>query len=145
MLTIIESPYVGDHDRNLLYARRAMMDSLLRGEFPFASHLLYTQVLDDDISADREMGILAGLAWARRAQLSALYTDYGITPGMQRGLEFAQRLKLRIVRRTIGTNPEGVSAHAMDRSRRLSSYKESLHARTSEPLVPNRERTPSGG
>ena len=50
---IIESPFAGDVDRNLRYARAAMRDCLLRGESPYASHLLYTQpgVLNDDIPA----------------------------------------------------------------------------------------------
>ena len=39
---IIESPYTGDVERNLEYARRCMRDSIKRGEAPFASHLLYT-------------------------------------------------------------------------------------------------------
>jgi hypothetical protein len=48
-LVIIESPYAGDPDGNLAYARAALADSLARGEAPFASHLLYPQVLDDMI------------------------------------------------------------------------------------------------
>src|SRR5690606_40243334 len=54
-LVIVESPYAAkeffDRVRNQDYARAALRDSLLRGEAPFASHLLYTQagVLDDDI------------------------------------------------------------------------------------------------
>ena len=53
---IIESPYAGDVERNVRYARAAMADCLKRGEAPFASHLLYTQegVLDDDIPGERQ-------------------------------------------------------------------------------------------
>lgn len=48
---ILESPYAGEIDRNIRYARACVRDSLLRGESPIASHLLYTQsgILDDDI------------------------------------------------------------------------------------------------
>jgi len=66
---ILESPYAGDTaedvERNLTYAREALRDSLLRGEAPIASHLLYTQkgVLDDRIREERALGIAAGLAW----------------------------------------------------------------------------------
>ncbi len=42
-LVILESPYAGHVDANVAYARMAMHDSLLRGEAPIASHLLYTQ------------------------------------------------------------------------------------------------------
>ena len=62
---ILESPYAGDVERNVAYARACLRDSLLRGEAPIASHLLYTQpgVLDDQIPEERQMGIDAGLAW----------------------------------------------------------------------------------
>jgi hypothetical protein len=44
MITVLlESPYAGDVDGNLHYARAAMRDCLHLGEAPFASHLLYTQ------------------------------------------------------------------------------------------------------
>lgn len=61
MLVIVESPYSGDIERNLCYARAALKDCFDRGEYPFASHLLYTQkdVLDDNIPEQRQLGILA--------------------------------------------------------------------------------------
>ena len=40
---IFESPYAGNVEENVAYARAAVRDSLLRGELPIASHLLYTQ------------------------------------------------------------------------------------------------------
>lgn len=81
-LVVIESPYAGDVFNNLIYARSAMRDSLSRGEAPFASHLLYPQLLNDTIKEERALGISAGLAWARKAGLSAFYTDFGWSPGM---------------------------------------------------------------
>jgi hypothetical protein len=67
------------------YARACLKDCLLRGEAPFASHLLYTQpgVLDDTIPEEREHGIHAGLAWAEVAVMAVIYTDRGISRGMQ--------------------------------------------------------------
>ena len=49
-IVIIESPFAGDVDKNIEYARKCVRDSLNRGEAPSASHLLYTQpgILDDD-------------------------------------------------------------------------------------------------
>src|SRR5690606_3550939 len=41
-LVILESPYAGNIDLNIDYARAAVRDSLSRGESPIASHLLYT-------------------------------------------------------------------------------------------------------
>lgn len=90
-LVILESPYAGDVDANVTYARRALADSLHRGEAPIASHLLYTQpgVLDDTIPAQRALGIDAGLAWGRVADATVMYADRGITPGMQHGIDRA--------------------------------------------------------
>lgn len=90
-LVIIESPFAGDIKGNILYARMALRDSLLRGEAPIASHLLYTQegVLNDLIPAERQQGIDAGLAWGRVADLTAIYIDKGISRGMEYGIQRA--------------------------------------------------------
>lgn len=103
---IIESPFAGDIRRNVLYALRALKDSLARGEAPFASHLLYTQVLDDKDKAQRRQGIDAGLEWARVAEATVVYTDYGVSAGMALGIEHAKGLR-PVEYRTIGENDEG--------------------------------------
>jgi len=86
---IIESPYAGDIDNNVSYARLCLKDSLMRGEAPIASHLLHTQVLDDTIEEEREMGIKAGLEWLRVAELMAVYVDLGISKGMKSAIDEA--------------------------------------------------------
>jgi hypothetical protein len=93
-LVLLESPYAGNVALNVRYARLAMRDSILRGEYPLASHLLYTQIgiLNDGDLSERELGIEAGLAWGRHASASIVYTDLGITPGMRLGLERAKDL-----------------------------------------------------
>lgn len=103
-LVILESPYAGDVERNTAYARRCMRDSLMRGEAPMASHLLYTQpgVLRDDVAAERRIGIDAGLAWGRAASATVVYTDFGISPGMSYGIERANVDGRPVIYRTIG-------------------------------------------
>jgi hypothetical protein len=86
---ILESRYNGDVERNVAYAKRAMRDSLERGEAPIASHLLYTQVLDDSVPTDRALGIIAGLAWGTVAEATVVYADLGISSGMQHGIDHA--------------------------------------------------------
>lgn len=88
---ILESPYAGDVERNLRYARAALKDSLSRGEAPMASHLLYTQVgvLDDTKPEERSLGIEAGLVWGSSAEETVVYTDLGISTGMQYGIDRA--------------------------------------------------------
>lgn len=103
-LVIIESPYAGDIERNTRYARAAMADCLSRGEAPFASHLLYTQpgVLDDGDAVERALGIKAGFAWRTPATRTVVYTDLGISKGMQQGIEDACRVHSSIEFRELG-------------------------------------------
>lgn len=89
---IIESPYAGDVERNMKYARQCLLDSIKRGEAPIASHLLYTQVLDDKILDERICGIECGFAWFDDADLIAFYIDYGFSKGMRVALDRAIRL-----------------------------------------------------
>lgn len=85
---IIESPYAGDIELNLRYAKACVKDSILRGEAPFASHLLYTQfgILDDFIPNQRTLGINMGFAWGEVSDGSAVYEDLGIARGMEEGI-----------------------------------------------------------
>jgi hypothetical protein len=91
-LVVLESPFAGDIELNIKYARMAVRDSLLRGEAPIASHLLYTQegILNDDIIEERDHGINAGLAWGRVAEKTVVYIDRGISKGMEYGIERAK-------------------------------------------------------
>ena len=89
---IVESPFAGDVERNTVYARACLRDCLLRGEAPFASHLLYTQVgiLNDKIPDDRKLGMEAGFAWGLVAETTVVYIDYGISNGMAAGIKRAE-------------------------------------------------------
>jgi len=103
---IVESPYKGNLFQRWLnrrYARKCMHDCLLRGEAPFASHLLYTQpgVLRDGFAPERNLGIEAGLTWGEGAQLTAVYTDRGISHGMKLGIMRAERLGRLVEYRTL--------------------------------------------
>ena len=105
MLVIIESPYMGDVSKNIAYARKCMSDSLLRGESPFASHLLYTQVLDDTKEIERLTGMSRAFNWYRHADLMAVYTDRGISNGMKKGIEVGEKFGIEMVYRTLnGSN-----------------------------------------
>lgn len=106
-LVILESPYAGDIEANIEYARRAVRDSLLRGEAPIASHLLYTQpgILRDEVPEERAHGINAGLAWRKVAQASVVYTDLGISSGMEYGIAAATAAGVPVEYRTIGVTP----------------------------------------
>lgn len=104
MITVLlESPLAGHVELNVSYARACMRDCLTRGEAPFASHLLYTQVLDDLHPAQRERGLAAGLAIGARLEKTVVYTDLGISRGMALGIESAKRCGRPIEYRTLGS------------------------------------------
>jgi hypothetical protein len=110
---IIESPYAGNSRwriiaffqrvQNLRYARAAVRDSLMRGESPIASHLLYTQprILRDEIPGERQQGIDAGLAWRGVAEATVVYADRGISRGMAFGIEAAKASGIPVEHRTL--------------------------------------------
>jgi len=88
---VIESPYAGDIDANVAYARRAILDSVSRGEAPIASHLLFpTFILDDNVAESRRLGIECGLAWHHVADAVIFYKDRGMSPGMATALTHCQ-------------------------------------------------------
>ena len=68
-----------------------------------ASHLLYTQpgVLDDDWPEERRLGIIAGLAIGRYAKATVVYTDLGISGGMQFGIQRAKDEGREVIERKL--------------------------------------------
>jgi hypothetical protein len=66
-----------------------MLDCLQQGEAPYASHLLYTQCLDDRTEEQRTLGMLAGFDWAEAAYIRVVYTDLGVSEGMYAGIRHA--------------------------------------------------------
>lgn len=103
-LVIVESPYAGDIEANVAYAKRCVRDALTRGEAPIASHLLFTQddILNDLIPDERLLGREAGLAWTAVADVMAVYTDRGISTGMRQAIDHAERVGLPVEMRQIG-------------------------------------------
>lgn len=104
-LVILESPFAGDVERNVAYAKRAVHDCLTRDEAPIASHLLFTQpgVLNDGDPIERALGMAAGLAWYRVAEACVVYQDLGMSGGMSEGVLAARRAGVSVEFRNIGT------------------------------------------
>lgn len=102
---IVESPLAGDVERNIAYANACLRDCLLRGEAPFASHLLYARgALDDNDIKERALGIEAGLEWGNVAEATVVYTDLGISVGMRYGVEHAMMLNRPVEYRELGVS-----------------------------------------
>lgn len=102
-LIVIESPYGTNPDgtradpetvqRNVEYAKQCMLYVINLGYAPYASHLLFTQVLNDATPAERLLGITAGFEWGNHADEVYVFEDYGISPGMRLGIERARAAK----------------------------------------------------
>lgn len=108
-LVVVETPFMGDVERNVRYTRACMRDCLVNhNEYPFASHLLYTQtgVLNDNNPEERKLGIEAGFGWAIFAKSSIFYTDLGMSNGMKGGVANAERAGREILYRQLGKNWE---------------------------------------
>ena len=95
---LLESPFAGAPPE---YVHDCILDCLRRGEAPIASHVLYTQALDDAKLEERAMGITAGLALRWLTARTVVYTDLGISGGMREGIEHAQSLEHAIEYRSL--------------------------------------------
>ncbi|MNW68810.1 hypothetical protein D3C74_476720 [compost metagenome] len=66
-------------------------------------------MLDDQNPHQRAQGIHAGLAGGKHAAATVVYTNYGISDGMIKGIQHAQNAGRTIEFRAIGENDESVS------------------------------------
>lgn len=113
-LVVLESPYAGDIEQNVKYARACIRDCLMRNEAPIASHLLFTQpgVLLDDVPEERKLGIAAGHAWIPQAAALVVYEDHGVSPGMRIGIDIARGLNVRVEYRSLPSSMSVAEAFA---------------------------------
>lgn len=88
------SPYRGDVSANVAFAMQICREVALAGDAPFAPHLLFPRWLDDEVPAEREAGITAGLAWLEVAD--ELLVAGTVTDGMRREIEAASELGIPI-------------------------------------------------
>ena len=88
----VVSRYAGDVADNVKKARRYCRFAASKRKIPFASHLLYPQFINDTKPAEREIGLLFGLAWLLLCdEVWCFGTEH--SPGMQVELHEAKRLK----------------------------------------------------
>jgi len=98
---IIESPFSGNLEENVLYLLACVRDSVCRGESPYASHLMLPGALNDGDIGERELGIKCGYAWWRAASLIAFYTDLGWSSGMIRAFTRARTHGIKLEERSL--------------------------------------------
>jgi hypothetical protein len=104
-LVVVESPFKATQERSIEqhkeYLKHCLADCAKRGESPYASHLMLTEVLDDDDPHERGFGIKAGWEWAKHADAVVCYEDFGISPGMRESLAHYEHIGKPIERRTL--------------------------------------------
>lgn len=110
---LVCSPYAGDRAKNDAYLKACIADSLSRNEAPWASHGFYPQFLDDGDCDQRALGLECEHVWLtllfndsgykqeHHFGHVAVYTDHGISSGMASAIHRAEKLGLRIERRSI--------------------------------------------
>ena len=103
-LIYVASPYAGDVEKNVEYAKQACRTVMESGYAFFAPHLLYPAVLDDMIPEERQAGIEMGLTllcWCDELWV------FGptISSGMQAEIAEAERLRIPVRRMEVTEEP----------------------------------------
>lgn len=91
----VASAYAGDVEANTAKAVEYCRMAIDAGYMPLASHLLYPQMLNDNVPAERELGLMFGLALLRMCD--EVWVFGPISSGMAQEIEEAQRLKKKLV------------------------------------------------
>lgn len=90
------SPYRGNITENEAKALTYCWRAVAKGYLPYAPHLYFTQLLDDNNPTQRDAGINAGLEWLR--QCDEVWAFGTITDGMRIEIAEAEQLGIKVVR-----------------------------------------------
>lgn len=94
-MVYIASPYAGEVERNVRFAKAACLFAMRQDCTPVAVHLLYPQLLDDSDPAQREAGVRMGLRVLEACDELWLCGDR-ISRGMSAELTAAKRLGIPV-------------------------------------------------
>ena len=96
-LIFVASPYAGDVEKNIEYAKEACRHILNEGHAFFCPHLLYPQILDDDNMEERDIGIKMGKEFLNKCDELWVFGNH-ISNGMFKEIEFARNKNIPIKR-----------------------------------------------
>ena len=96
-LIYVASPYAGDVERNIRFAKQACRHVMEQGHAFFAPHLLYPKLLDDTNPLERQAGLDMGLAIIPRCDELWCYGSR-VSLGMHFEIEEAIRLGIPVRR-----------------------------------------------
>lgn len=96
-LIYVASPYAGDVEKNIEFAKKACRHVMEQGHAFFAPHLLYPHLLDDNVPEERQAGLDMGIAMLSRCDELWCYGGH-ISFGMHCEMEEADRLGIPVRR-----------------------------------------------
>ena len=96
-LIFIASPYAGDIEKNIGYAKQACRYVLNEGNAFFCPHLLYPQILDDNNPGERKIGISLGKEFLVKCDELWAFGD-NISSGMFEEIQFAREKGIPVKR-----------------------------------------------
>lgn len=85
------------------YSKRAAVDGTARGEaILMANRAFLTTMTPNTAAINRDDAFIGLLSWIPKADLVAVYVDFGITPAMQVAINVAEAKNRKIEYRSIG-------------------------------------------
>ena len=96
-LIYVASPYAGDIEKNVKFAKDAGRFVMSSGHAFFAPHLLYPAILDDDVPEERALGMEMGTAVLRKCDELWAFGER-VSPGMEAEIAEATRLGIPVKR-----------------------------------------------
>jgi len=96
-LIFVASPYAGDIEKNIDFAKKACRHVLNEGNAFFCPHLLYPQILDEDKEDERKLGINMGKKFLNKCDELWLFGNH-ISSGIFEEIEFARSKGIPIKR-----------------------------------------------
>ena len=101
---VLVSPYSGNLNLSVGYAKLCLQDMLEKGEAPIAGHLLFNQpgIFKDNCSLEEQnLKTLASHAWIKGADGIAVYEDFKVTSEMDLAIKVAWAVFTPIVHRRL--------------------------------------------
>lgn len=90
------SPYRGEIERNVSYAKELSRDVLLHGDCVITPHLYITQCLNDQNPSERLIGCTAALELLAKCDGVIVGERFGISPGMEAEIKQAKQLNIPV-------------------------------------------------
>lgn len=91
------SPLSGDIENNIKKAEKYCRDIVIvDSAIPVAPHIYFTRFLDDNVKFERDLGIDLGLQLLSTCSEMYVYNQNGISKGMQKEIDMAERLNIPI-------------------------------------------------